>query len=65
MPNRITVGPQPDAQRVRYGCLMGRELALQAPFFPSDKIFLPKKHIFMRSSDFGIEIAELFRVKFF
>ena len=33
MPNRITVGPQPDAYRIRYGCLMGEGLAMQAPLF--------------------------------
>ena len=57
MPNRITVGPQPDAYRIRYGCLMGRGLAMQAPSFLSGKGFFSQNHIFLRSGNSGIRIA--------
>ena len=56
MPNRITVGPQPDAYRIRYGCLMGRGLAMQAPSFFQVRVFQPKSY-FLRSGNSGIWIA--------
>ena len=53
---RITVGPQPNYLCIRYGCLMGKGLALRALSF-FHKTTLEKYFANNSNEDFGIDFA--------